>query len=271
MQNLENSARSKGVLIFAFNTAETDYVSIADCAAALAHKNLGLPVTLCTDIDAEPKFAYDKILRLERGTDAGNFRINGYNEVIEWRNFGRYLAYDISPYDQTLLIDGDYFILENNLLLLFEVDTEYQLMRNNYSPGGYVDASMGPMSLPYVWATVILFDKSLKSQALFELTGKIQRNYKYFCSLFNVSASNYRNDHAFAMAHYIIANDNKHFIPYSMYTIDCAIESLELTNKIIFKTTDTAYVLPIQNLHIMNKEFLTSKQFKTFHRAAMDV
>jgi hypothetical protein len=270
MQNSKSSANSKGILIFAFNTPDTDYISIADCAAALAQKNLNLPVTLITDATSDLKFAYDQVICINDQGD-GNFRQTvETDQTVIWRNFGRYLAYELSPYDQTILIDSDYFVLDNSLLLLFD-KIEYQIIRNNRGLTGYIENSMGPMSLPYVWATVVVFDKSLKSQALFEMVGKVQRNYQYFCSLFNISATNYRNDYAFAIAHYIISNNDAHYIPYSMCTIDCAIETIELSNKIVVKTTESAHIIPIQNLHIMSKQFLTSDQFQTFYKAALNV
>ena len=41
-----------------------------------------------------------------------NFRTFRYDdgelEGTEWNNIGRYSAYDLSPYDETLLIDSDY-------------------------------------------------------------------------------------------------------------------------------------------------------------------
>jgi hypothetical protein len=258
------------VLIFAFNTAETDYVGIADRAAALAQKNLQLPVTLITDTDSQPKFAYDKIVRITQ-EDSKNVRQTvETNQTVTWRNLGRYQAYNLSPYDQTILIDSDYFVLDSSLATLFD-KSEYQIMYNNYGLNGHINNIMGPMSLQYVWATVIVFDRSNLSEALFDLAGKIQRNYGYYCSLFNVPATNYRNDYAFAMAHYIVSNDPGHFIPYSMFTVDTAIDSIELAERITIKTPNTAHIVPVQNLHIMSKQFLTSNKFDRFYQAAINV
>ena len=50
MKNLKESAKSKGVVIFAFNSAHVDYVGIADQTSKLIEKNLNLPITLVTDI-----------------------------------------------------------------------------------------------------------------------------------------------------------------------------------------------------------------------------
>ena len=42
-------AKSRGVLLFAFNTDAVDYIHIAEQAARLIHHTLKLPVTLVTE------------------------------------------------------------------------------------------------------------------------------------------------------------------------------------------------------------------------------
>ena len=64
MQNSNKSEKSKGAVVFAFNT-DVDYVAIADQTSRLIAKNLQLPITLITDHDSEPVFAYDKIVRVD--------------------------------------------------------------------------------------------------------------------------------------------------------------------------------------------------------------
>ena len=243
MQNSKSSEKSKGVFLFAFNSSTVDYVKIADQASRLIAKNLGLPVTLCTYEDAAPKFSYDQVLRLPRPDDAGNYRTNLDNEIVEWRNFGRYFAYDLTPYDETILLDTD---------------------NTNYA--GAVYEQMGETSLPYIWATVILFRKTIKSRLLFELVGKIQRNYRYYRALYNIREGNYRNDYAFAIANNIINGYNlneSQGIPWSMLTVEDKILRVMLTDtQIRVYHEDRAVVLPYQNIHVMDKAYLQSRDFE---------
>ncbi len=265
MTNLKESAKSKGVVVFAFNSETVDYVALADQTSRLIEKHMGLPVTLITDNNAEPLFEYDHILRVE--SQSGNFRVDN-GEKKEWRNFGRYLAYDLSPYDETLLIDGDYLVLDASLLKLFEQDFDYKLMHNSQTPDGPQYKMMGTQaSLPYVWATVVLFKKTSKAKQYFDLIGRIQRNYGYYKTLFNGSGS-YRNDYAFAMADIILNGysiDEYKGIPWTMTTIENKINSLEVRNSfIIVRHEHRADVLAKQNLHIMDKNYLLSNDFAKF-------
>jgi hypothetical protein len=85
---------------------------MAKHAASRAKHFLNLPVTLVTDEDSMPAGEYehwDKVVKIN--PDKNNVRDWG-----QWINKGRYLAYDLSPYEETILIDADYVINSDKLL-----------------------------------------------------------------------------------------------------------------------------------------------------------
>jgi hypothetical protein len=268
MQNLKSSEKSKGVIVFAFNT-DVDYVGIADSTSQLIDHNLKLPVTLVTDFDSQPKFAYDSIIRIN--IDSGNFRTNLKDEKVNWRNFGRYLAYELSPYDETLLVDTDYLVLDDSLLKLFDTPFDYRLVHHNKNTDGAVYEQMGETSLPFVWATVVLFRKSERARLFFNLVGRVQRNYRYYRNLYNIREGNYRNDYAFAIANIIINGyslNESQGIPWTMFTIDKPIERMVSTeHNIRIYHADSAVVAPHQCIHVMDKQYLQSQDFKQFVNA----
>lgn len=266
MNNSKRSEKSKGVIVFAFNT-QVDYVAIADETSKLISHNLKLPITLITDHDAIPKFEYDQIIRVDN--QGATYRTE--DSTIQWRNFGRYLAYDLSPYDETILLDTDYLVLDDSLLKLFNTAWDYKLMHHNYDEVGASYEMMGETSLPFIWATVVLFRKSAKSQMLFDLVGKIQRNYQYYRLLYNIREGNYRNDYAFAIANIILNGysvSEYAGIPWKMFTLSDKIDKLLLDGsniRVYFKESKPLF-LPQQNIHIMDKEYLQTEHFKNFVR-----
>ena len=264
MKNLKNSAKSKGVLVFAFNSTSVDYVTIADRTSQLISHNLNLPITLVTDLDADPKFAYDQVIRIN--STEGNYRTDLNNQQVEWKNFGRYQAYELSPYEETLLVDTDYVVLDDSLLKLFKTDFDYKLMHHNATDAGPSYEMMGETSLPFIWATVILFRKTERAKLLFNLVGRIQRNYNYYRSLYNIREGNYRNDYAFAIANCIIGGyslNEDQSIPWTMFTVDRKIERIMLTDNFVqIYYDDVATVIPYQNIHVMDKEYLLSRDFE---------
>jgi len=245
MSNYAKSVKSKGVVIFASNTAETDYVSIANQNARLVKHFMGLPTTVITPKDSGSNRRFS--------TDTGNF--------VEWKNFGRHEAFEASPYDETILLDADYLVFDSSLSELFRCEFDYLLFnKNRYVNISQQPSTMGPYSLPYVWATAVLFRKTEQTRLLFELVAKVRRNYDYYRLLYNVQEGNFRNDYAFAIANLILNGNaiNPHkFVPWPIHTFTGKIDSIEYSSNIVVKS-DRAYVLPKQNLHIMSKAWLNS-------------
>lgn len=252
MSNSKKSAKSRGILAFACNTETTDYISIAEKTLKSAEKHLKLPTTLITDIkDNGQNTRYD--------VDLGKF--------VEWKNFDRYLAYQLSPYDETIVIDADYLILTESLLDIFQTDWDYLLQRKSHALTVEWPTTMGPNSLPFVWATVFAFRKTKRAEQFFNLVARIQENYGYYKLLFNIQERNYRNDYAFAIAD-IIMNGysvNTNSIPGSMLAVDQPIQSItKKDNRLIIRDADRAYITPVTNLHIMSKAYLQSQDFAKF-------
>jgi hypothetical protein len=272
MQKLNSLEKSKGVVVFAFNTATVDYVAIADQTSRLTAHNLQLPITLITDHAAEPEFAYDQIIRIE--SISGNVRNNLNNQPVEWRNFGRYLAYQLSPYDETVLLDTDYLVLDDSISKLWATDFDYQLMHTNRTAKGMDPSTMGVNSLPFVWATVVLFRRSERAQLFFNLIGRVQRNYQYYKKLYSIHEKSYRNDYAFAIANIILNGytvNESQGIPWSMFTVDQKIERMAVINsQIRIYHQDTAMVVPRQCIHVMDKEYLQSDNFRQLVKAVCE-
>ena len=252
MKNSKKSEKSRGIVAFAYNVDTIDYVAIAKKTLELASKQLGLPYTLITDQELK--------------NDSHNMRHDiDTGEFIQWRNVGRHHAYELSPYDETLVIDVDYLILDNNLNKIFNIDWDYLLARHSCALTTTWPARMGKTSLPYVWATVFAFRKTAKSKLFFDLVGRIQRNYSYYRALFNIDNRNFRNDFAFAIADVILNGYavGKKSIPGSIMAVDQSIDSIGIIKgKIVVKDKSKSYVLPRTNLHVMSKAYLQSENFK---------
>lgn len=253
MKNSSASAKSRGVVLFAYNTDTVDYVKIANIASNLIKHTLGLPVTVISD------------------STTSNTLVNrrtGYANGTAWRNGNRYLAYELSPYNETLLLDSDYLQLDTSLLKLFDVTADYRIVRDNRFINSSHSELMGPISIPFVWATAVVFKKTAKTQQLFELVGRIQRNYSYYRQLYHITAPNFRNDYAFAIADNIINGytiNPQHAVPGTMLTVDNPVKNIELkNNKLIVRQDKSAHVLPKQNIHIMDKDYLLSDDFENF-------
>ncbi len=251
------SEKSKGALIFASNTNETDYSMIAGRSARLIERHLGIPTTV-----------------VEKKSQSTNQRYSTeHTRFVEWNNKGRFSAFDESPYDVTLLIDADYLVFDDRLSMVMNTVSDYAIMRNNiFLPSNVVGDRLGEYSFETSWATVVVFEKTEKARLLFDMVGRVQDHYSYYRSLYNISHTNYRNDYAFTIADRMLngyCEDSRTQIPWIMTTLQGSINDIELQpNGMIVRFDETALVLPRQDVHVLGKKFLQSDRFGEIVEAA---
>lgn len=204
---------TRGVVLFAFNTAKYDYYNMAEFTAKRVNHFLNLPVTLITDnksLSSSTGYNFDKIITVEPDTN------NTFDGRI-WINKGRYQAYSLSPYDETLLLDVDYVVNSDRLLKTFEVMDDFVCHENisylmyQYSKKEFVG---NENSLPTLWATVVAFKKTKRVKQIFECLEMIQKNYQHYANLHKFESDTFRNDYGLTLAWRIV---NGH--TYSAYDI----------------------------------------------------
>ena len=119
---------NNGVVIFGHNSKDIDYVKLADISARLVVANLKVPVTLITDSVSLSNTTtslknIDNLVVLDRPS-TNNTRVL-LGSTTEFINTNRYVAYQYTPYDKTLLIDSDLLILSNKLSAYWNSTREF--------------------------------------------------------------------------------------------------------------------------------------------------
>lgn len=206
---------SKGVLIFAHNNLEIDYIKLSVFAASRVKEYLGLPVTLVTDsrawlLKSFPEHEFDSIIDIQPEKAANKLFYDGSlsSKSLEWKNLSRNMAYRLSPYDTTLVIDSDYIVSSSLLKSAFENDTLFQIYHDSvdlagWRPNGYF-RRINPYSIPFYWATAFVFRKDVIVESFFDLIAYIKLNWSYFRVLYNIETTIFRNDYAFSIAIHIM-------------------------------------------------------------------
>lgn len=189
---------TRGVIFFAFNSDTCDYWRIAVAAAKRINHFLSLPVTVITDEATYAQdtsgYSFDNVVVVD--SDKRNML-----DSHMWINTGRYAAYTLSPYDETLLLDVDYVVCTNELLSLFDKHPEFACYQNH----GFMmyenlqHSKISEQSFHLCWATVVMFKRSLRVQQIFECMEMVQHNYSHYGDL-HFFASMYRNDYALTFA-----------------------------------------------------------------------
>ena len=189
---------SRGALLFAFNSPKYNYYEMAVATAKRINHFLGLPVTIVTDEPSIPNtitYEFDNTIVVE--ADKSNVR--DYNV---WINKGRYQAYDLSPYDETLLLDTDYMVNGDTLLKTFDLPTDFACHDTTsfLMHPGVAQEVLSVYSYKTLWATVVMFKKTQRAKQIFECLEMVQKNYEHYANIHSFIGGVYRNDYALTLA-----------------------------------------------------------------------
>jgi hypothetical protein len=219
---------SKGVLIFARNNDQLDYVKQAYFLATRVKKYLDVPVTIATENTEYLKKRYDlsiidKIIDIDtvEVSNSRNFKDGTmWTKTASFKNIGRADAYDISPYDETLLLDSDYIISNSHLkqcfeskhdFLIYKDATDISRVRNEIEFDNVSDSSV-----PFYWATCVFFRKTEANRIYFDLVKHIQENYVHYRKVYQITSPMFRNDYAFSIAIHIMNGFGQGTFAYPM-------------------------------------------------------
>ncbi len=226
---------NRGVILFAFQST-VDYVSLAIFSAERIKKHLKLPVSLVTDSKSYLENLgkteiFDEIIEIEDSTIQKKVFNNGTAEFqnIIWKNSNRSLAYDLTPYEHTIVLDVDYIINSDFLLKCLDINKDFLIFKDSCDLSFWRNSKeftyVSEFSIPFYWATVLIFKKSEKNKTFFQLVKEIKNNWNYYRSLYQIPDSKFRNDFAFSIAIHItsgfVSNNFNNIIPSKIYyTLD---------------------------------------------------
>jgi hypothetical protein len=209
---------TQGVLLFAQNNASVDYVKQAIFCAKKIKKHLGLDVALATDNISYLKKTYpyyeryiEHVIELEfvANVQKRRFRDGTMSKRnLEWRNLDRALTYDITPFDETIVMDTD-FIIGNNLLLnAFDTNEDFLIYRNitdlnQDRPDEHRFNKISDRGIDMYWATVFYFKKTEFMRSFFDTIKHVKENWHFYRLIYQIPQVTYRNDYAFSIAIHI--------------------------------------------------------------------
>jgi len=256
---------TQGVVIFAFNNPAVDYVAMATWSAKRIHQHLNLPVTLITD-NATASSVFDRVIVVEPRSATSKW-FHEFDSNLPWHNANRIDAFELSPYDQTVVLDSDYVVASNQLLTLFDSGQDFLVHRwavditdsQNYRRNNY----FGRHSMPMSWATVLYFNRSNTAEAIFEMMSRIKHNWAHYRNLYGVADLTYRNDFAVSIAASVIYGYQANYpsIPWNLLNVEPTHCIQQIDNDIFridFEHQQKLRYITVGNcdFHAMNKKSL---------------
>lgn len=191
-----------GATILAFNNDTIDYVGMAAWSARRIKHWLNIPVCIVTDSEnVDPVF--DHVIN----TTAQGQRHRYFEDLdarVLWHNANRADAYDLTPWDRTLLLDADFVVNSNVLNAILEAQQDFMCHRyawdmatgNTLNDLNY----FGQYRFPQWWATVVVFDKTQHAQFIFDTMRMVRENWDHYRLLYSIANPTFRNDHALSIA-----------------------------------------------------------------------
>jgi hypothetical protein len=211
MGRVKQKTLSQGVLIFAFNNGATDYLAMAAWSAKNISRHLNLPVAVVTDAPeaAAAQHRFEHIIATVPDT-GGSRHFADYGTTVTWHNAGRINAYELSPFDQTLVLDADYVVASDSLLDVLKLPQQFAAFQDAFDPSNMSNLeTFGEYNMPMWWATVMMFRRGNVSQYIFDSMQMIRANWQHYRDLYGIHQSNYRNDYALSIALGLVAGSEQ--------------------------------------------------------------
>ena len=271
---------SKGAFLIARNNGHIEYVKQAVFLAKRIKKYLNIPVTVATDSadylkDSFDIQVFDQIISLDY-TSESNLRyfFDGAltKKTASFKNNNRASVYDLSPYDETLLMDTDYVISNSLLKPVFNSSADFLIYKKSNDIAKVRDESefdkISDTSVDFYWATVVYFRKTDTNRIFFNLVSHIEQEWNHYRRVYQITSSLFRNDFAFSIAIHIMngfqSGNFAQQLPGSMmYTTDKDVlykmtedEMMFLVEKKDYLGEYTALNTKGQTIHVMNKQSL---------------
>ena len=207
---------SNGVILIANNNETIDYVKQAMFLAERIRKYMNVSVSIITD---SPKYLQenfdtsniDKVLTIDyKSTYNKRFYFDGAmaHKRLQFKNHSRSLAYDLSPYNKTIVMDTDYIVSNDTLCKCFDSAYDLMMFKDCVDLSGVRDMHeftyVSDKSVAFYWATVVYFEKNKKNKTFFDLVSHIEQEWNHYKKIYQINNAMFRNDFAFSIAAHIM-------------------------------------------------------------------
>lgn len=278
-----------GIVFFAYNTEQIDYVKLAVLAAGyVKHYMPGRSVCLITNAGSWEWFekneknalsekVFDEIVLVEPESEI-NKRVHWDSPwasfTSDFKNSNKHKVIKYSPYDQTLLLDLDYIVQNDSLDYVFDSGSAVTLFKEARSLVGELPPQaqryLHESGIPMVWSTAIYFDRRQPiAEIFFDLWAHVKDHYEFYKFLYGFPGSLYRTDYCVSIATHIMNGMNTgnviEYFPQPMINmsqfddiakINQVDEWVYLVNDSKENWKDTLALIKKENVHVMNKRAL---------------
>tara|TARA_R110002074_G_scaffold35457_3_gene96773 strand:- start:19427 stop:20263 length:837 start_codon:yes stop_codon:yes gene_type:complete len=273
---MTSTKKTNGILLFAKNNKDFNYIKQAQVSAMLAKHYLNVPVAIVTSVDecSEDLSMFDVVIDWKAKVEEINLRpmyVDGKFKPVQWHNLDRLTAYELSPFDETILIDTDYLI-QNDVLNTVWGNIEPMLMNTHtripakHQQHVYELVVQDGFSKVH-WFTVMYFRKCQTTEDWFNVAKYVRENYDFYKNTFRIPYQYFRNDITAAIASHLIGGFRDDYIkPLPIRQINSFnMEKILQVKKdsILIETETIPALMKNTNVHMLNKQSI-EEHYDTF-------
>lgn len=268
---------TKGALLIASNNSKIDYILQALYSASRIKKYLNIPVSLVTETpDALEVYSdkisiFDKIIPVVPANDytTRTYR-DGHNGTsdLKFKNTLRTQVYELTPYDETLVMDADVIISNNQYLKCFDQSHDLLMYKQCFDVNSTRKIKefekITDQGVEFYWATCTFFRKTPTNTVFFNLVQHVQENYQHYKRMYYISSGIFRNDFVFSIAIHIMngftTGDFVKPLPGTLYYSTDRDELIQINEEKLTlileeKNENEKSIVSLNgcNVHVMNK------------------
>ena len=281
----ENKEES-GICMFAYNNEKMDYIKFAHMAAAYVKRNMKNNKTcLITDNGSygylkdsiptefhESCFDHVVIQDVEHSANPRRHFDSPWTEFsTQFSNSNKHDVINLTPFEKTMLIDTDYFVMNDFYDHIFETDVPIAMHKYarymEHQPPYLNEQTLNEAGIHHWWSTVVYFDQSEESRIFFDTWEHVKDNWDYYHLLYQFPPGLFRTDFCVSIANHVMNGFNENnfmndFGGMPLINMDQKDDIIEVKDvndyvmlshnrneawkNILTRQTDT-------NLHLMNK------------------
>lgn len=265
---------SQGFLLFAHNNEHINYGELAVWCARRLNHYYNRPVSLVCDsntlqsIESIKSSHFDKIILSEVTTS----QLKRYHDKLySFNNLDRTDAFEITPYDETIIIDTDIAIQSSVMNCLWNSVHDFVVCADSlhvFSKKIEEFKYLSRYSSRFFWATQFYFRKTEQTKLFFDTCKYVKENYWWYAQLYDFDSNLVRNDYLWSIALDLMGGSaNSSWcatMPWKLFYATDDEQLFDLTeDKIILGNTNTVRskdkevcVIRNKDVHLMNKNQL---------------
>lgn len=209
---------TRGILMFAHDNGLFQYGKMAHASARAARWHLDCPVALVTDEDtwkampASAFMTFAEVLFVEK--DDLNKRhfdmADGSTKKAKYHNTTRLRAYDLTPFEETLVLDTDVLVQDDALRGVWggppiQMNTKIAELVKEAHGNTTTKQRLEERSLEVFWATIMYFRKDPMVNQFFEVARYVEANYDYYAVLYGFASTLRRVDFIYTIAAHLMS------------------------------------------------------------------